>query len=120
VGPRPGRQHRVTFPFGTPITLITRSGETTDSYGDEDVTATEVTVIGAFDPGGGYSEQDDTTDTRPSVLLPPGSVVTWIDAVRVAGITYEVDGPPMPWNNPLTGRQFGVQVRLKAQLRRPA
>lgn len=110
----------MTFPFGHQVTLVKRVPGPKDDYGDDTFVTTEVTVTGAFDPGGGYGENGaDTVDTRPSVLLPPGVDLDWTSAVKYAGTTYEVDGPPMPWSSPFTGRQFGVQVKLKAQLRRP-
>lgn len=108
-------------PFGQQITLVKRVPGPKDDYGDDTFSTTEVVVLGAFDPGGGYGEQGaDTVDTRPSLLLPPGVDLDWTGAVTVGGVTYEVDGPPMPWSSPFTGHAFGVQVKLKAQLRRPA
>jgi hypothetical protein len=47
------------------------------------------------------------------VYLPAGTVVGAIDAVQVAGQTYEVDGSPNDWQHPLTGWRPGVEVRLK-------
>lgn len=106
------------FPYGHQITLVRRIAGPEDDYGDETVTTAEETVTGAFDPGG-FSERDDVTDVRPAVLLPPGHDLTFLDAVRYAGVTYEVDGPPQVWDSPFTGRKFGMRVPLKAQLRRP-
>lgn len=105
------------FPTGHQLTLINRIPAPQDDYGDDQVTVEEVTVAGAFDPGG-YSEHGDTADTRPAALLPPGSDVSFTSAVRYAGIAYEVDGPPQIWDSPFTGTRFGVRVPLKAQLRR--
>jgi hypothetical protein len=50
---------------------------------------------------------------QPAVYLPADVVdLTRLDAVRVDGVTYEVDGRPITWQNPLTGARPGVEVRL--------
>lgn len=111
----------MNFGAGKPITLVNRIPvEEKDDHGDDQVDISEVVVPGAFDPGSGSEVGDNTVDTRPAVLLPPGVEVQWTSAVRVDGITYEVDGLPQVWNSPFTGTQFGVRVPLKAQQRRPA
>lgn len=109
----------MNFPFGTPVDLLKRTAAGHDEYGDETDTVTTETVVGAFSPGGvagaGRSgSESDTTGviTQPTVYLPPGVDLSSLDAIRVDGRVYEVDGNPIPWSNPFTGLQFGVEVRL--------
>jgi hypothetical protein len=39
--------------------------------------------------------------------------VSAVDAVRVAGLIYEVDGSPNEMVSPWTGKDFGIVVKLK-------
>ncbi|NUT04720.1 MAG: hypothetical protein HOV76_14670 [Hamadaea sp.] len=101
------------FPFGQEITLIFRTPGNTDEYGDETGTATEETVLGAFSPKGSAEANGTGIVTQPTVYIPPRPAdLTFLDAVRVAGITYEIDGAPIVWDNPFTSESFGVEVRL--------
>lgn len=108
------------FPHGEPITLLANGTTSTDSYGDPVPSQTSVTVMGAFDPGGSSeNEAQGTGDARPTVYLPPGTVVSWVDAVQVCGVTYQVDGSPNDWSNPFTSSTFGVVVKLRGVLAEP-
>lgn len=110
----------MTFPLAEPVTLLANGAVTTDDYGDPVPAQTSVTVLGAFNPG--MSTEDDTQDTgrtQPEVYLPPGTDVSWIDAVQVRGATYQVDGVPDEWVNPFTGWNPGVVVRLSGILAEP-
>lgn len=107
----------VSFPFGREIVLLRRSPSTTDDYGDQTGVATEETVIGAFAPGGS-AEANGTgvVISHPTVYLPPGIAhLSAIDAVKVDGVLYEVDGLPIVWQNPMSGWTPGVEVRLVAR-----
>lgn len=112
------------FPFGQDIVLIRRSTTGNDEWGDESGTTTEETVTGAFSPGGmigGGGRSGSEADglgvvTQPTVYLPGATVdLSFLDAVRVEGVTYEIDGQPIPWRNPFTGNRPGVEVRLAAR-----
>lgn len=119
----------MTFPFGEPITIRKRGlPKTKNSYGDDVYTTTTETVIGAWVPPQPASETDARALTQPSVYLPPDVTdVNWVDAVQRGDSwddnapTYEVDGQPSVWGpNPFTGSNFGVEVRLKTEIRPPA
>lgn len=105
----------MNFPFGETVSLVTRVKSGTDAYGNDIWTETATDVPGAFVPGGSTEQLQgqDVVTTQPTVLLPPDTSVTAVDAVDVAGQRFEVDGMPNVWTSPLTGRQFGVEVRLK-------
>lgn len=111
------------FPFGQDIVLIRRTTTGNDEWGDESGTTAEETVTGAFSPGGmiGGGRAGSEADglgvvTQPTVYLPGATVdLSFLDAVRVDGITYEIDGQPIPWRNPFTGNRPGVEVRLAAR-----
>lgn len=105
----------MTFPFGTSITLLTRTKGAPDAYGNDTWTTTSSTVRGAFNPGASSEavQGQDLLTVQPAVYLPPGTVVAAVDAVQVDGLTYEVDGNPNAWTNPFTAHDFGVEVRLK-------
>jgi hypothetical protein len=105
----------VTFPFGVPITLLTRTKGAPDALGNDTWTTTSTTVRGAFNPGSSSEavQGQDLLTVQPSVYLPAGTVVGAVDAVQVDGQTYEVDGSPNDWVNPFTGWNPGIEVRLK-------
>lgn len=110
----------MNFPAGQTITLLGNGTATPDEYGDPVPTQTPKTVIGAFDPGGSTENQgQDTATSQPTVYLPPGTDVSWVDAVQVGGVTYQVDGSPGAWSSPFSGVAFGVVVRLSNVLAEP-
>jgi hypothetical protein len=105
----------VTFPFGQPITLITRTKAAADSLGNDTWTTVETPVFGAFNPGASTEivQGEDLLTVQPSVYLPAGTQVSAVDAVRVAGLIYEVDGSPNEMVSPWTGKDFGIVVKLR-------
>lgn len=108
------------FPNGEPIVLLRNGVPTTNRFGDPVPQQSEVTVTGAFDPGTSVeSAGQDTAATQPAVYLPPGTDVSWVDAVTARGVTYQVQGVPQEWSNPFTGTVFGVEVRLAGILAEP-
>lgn len=90
----------ITRFFVRPLTVITAPEPSTGLYnGDTDWSgAAETSVMGWLaqeeateDPTG----ERDSTDTRPVVMLPVGTVITAADRVRDDnGVTYRVDGTP--------------------------
>lgn len=105
----------MTFPFGEPITIVTRVKSGTDDYGDDTFTESTVTVSGAFDPTIGieYTGSGDTVVTNPQALLPYDAPVTSTSVLVIRGDRYEVDGEPNQWRSPFTGWEAGLAVPLK-------
>lgn len=106
------------FPRGEVITVVNRAASTTrDAAGNrlpgEDV---RTEYIGAFDPAFGFESQNATEGrrtTQPAVFLPYCAVVTSKSQVIARGQTYQVDGDPLYWRNPITGEEPGCQVPLR-------
>ena len=110
----------MTFLFGEPIVLLANGASVVNEYGDPVPSQTATTVTGAFSPGVSVEDQaDDTASSQPTVYLPSGTDVSWVDAVQVRGVTYQVDGAPRVWVHPFTGWQAGVEVRLRGVLAEP-
>lgn len=105
----------MTFPFGEPITLMTRTKGAPDALGNDTWTTTTAVVTGAFNPGVSAElvQGQDLLTTQPTVYLPAGTIIGAIDAVQIDGMTYEVDGSPNEWRNPFTGWGAGIEVKLK-------
>jgi hypothetical protein len=105
----------VTFPFGQPVVLVKRIKGQPDDYGNDTWTTEEVTVTGAFNPGTSLEQVQgqDLLVVQPSVYLPPDVDVAAVDAVKIGGLQYEVDGAPNRWANPFTGWSAGVEVKLR-------
>lgn len=105
----------MTFPFGDPITVITRTKSGVDGYGNDTFTETSAVVTGAFDPGGSVESTDgrDTVVTQPQALMPYGTTVTPTSVLVIAGLRYEVDGTANPWKSPFTGWRAGLAVPLR-------
>jgi len=108
----------VIAPFAQDVILHQRAVSGTDSYGDDTWTDTQTSVKGVF-YSGQSAEASDQTVAQPVVyLLDPTVDVTWLDAIEVGGVTYEVDGSPDVWApHPLTGWSAGIEVHLKTALR---
>jgi len=106
----------VEFPAGQTVTLVTRTlADEKDADGNDvyTETTTDVPNVPVWPRGASELVQgQDTTITGLSCLLPPDVDVTAIDAVKVNGSTYEVDGEPQPYRDPFTGLDIGHQVDL--------
>ena len=108
------------FNYGESITLLANGTTANDEYGDPIPAQTSTVVLGAFDPGGSTENPgQDTATTQPTVYLPPGTDVSWVDAVQVRGVTYQVDGSPNSYVSPFTGFTTGVVVKLRGVLAEP-
>lgn len=74
-------------------------------------------VTGIFAPG---STSEDTLQRGATVYstatyyLPYGTDVVRTDRVEVMGRLWLVDGDPMSWANPASGRKAGLQVNLRS------
>lgn len=117
----------MTVPFsGTePITLVLNGAVTGDDVGDPVPAQTEELVYGLFAPGSSTENPaQDSVLTKPAVFfpggLPDGVTVSWIDAVKVRGTTYQVDGVSGDWRGGFSGASLGVVVRLGAVLAEPS
>ncbi len=96
------------------VVLLRRALQPTrDRYGNDRYATTEVSLPAAVRP---LSSQETLADGRDrvvdavEVILPPGTVVTAADGLRVRGLTYEVDGTPDEQVSNLTGVAAGVRV----------
>lgn len=103
---------------GQTYTLITRTPNgAPDAYGNVIFTETSQQVSGCASWPETESENQtgtrDTSTVARYVLLPPGTVVTDVDALIIEGQRWEVDGNPEVAVSPLTGTQGGVEVRVK-------
>jgi hypothetical protein len=59
-------------------------------------------------------EQRETVLAWVQMYCPPGSDIKNSDRVKLPnGRTYTVDGDPVTWRSPYTGKQPGMVVRLK-------
>jgi hypothetical protein len=104
--------------YTVPIVFVQRVKSGTDVLGNDVFTPTSMTIDGVFAPGGSVEtvQGQDVVVMQPTVYLPTGTVVGAVDAVQVAGATYEVDGQPNAWPpNPFSGWQppYSVEVKLK-------
>lgn len=101
--------------FPTTVTLVRRTKGAPDAFGNDTWTTAASTAKGIFAPGSSQEQINarDTLTVQPIVYLAPGADVRHIDAVIVAGRTYEVDGEPTVWTSPWTGWSAGVEVRLR-------
>lgn len=103
-------------PFTQEVTLVRRTkGTVTDAFGNDTWAEVAVTVPGIFVPGGSTEQiqGQDLLVTQPTVYLPAGTDVGYLDAVIVAGDRYDVDGSPNAYVNPFTGWAPGIEVRLR-------
>jgi hypothetical protein len=105
----------MTFPYGEPVTVVTRAVTGVDSYGNDVVSESSVTVSGAFAPQIGYevTGSRDTVITQPHVYLPAGTAVTPTSVLVVRGARFEVDGTPNEWRSPFSGWEPGIDVPLR-------
>lgn len=104
--------------FTTPVDLTSRTVSGRDPLGNDVYTTTVTTVDGIFAPGSSAElvQGQDVVTTQPTVFLPTGSDLSAVDAVKVNGLQFEVDGDPNVWPpNPYTGWQpeFSVEVKLR-------
>lgn len=104
----------MTMPQGEPITIIRKTVSGQDQYGNDQWVTSEITVVGAVAPR--VSSEDmqsrDQVSAGLIVWLPGGTVILATDQLRIRGAIYEVDGDPMDWRSPFTGRAAPVQVML--------
>jgi hypothetical protein len=102
-------------PFPITVTLVRRTKGAPDAAGNDTFTTSASTVKALFAPGTSVEQiqGQDTVTTSPIVYLEASTDPRAIDAVVIAGTTYEVDGVPNVWTSPWTGWTPGVEVRLR-------
>lgn len=105
----------MTFPYGEPISIVTRAVTGVDSYGNDITAEATVTVVGAFAPSIGYESTNsrDTVITQPHAYLPAGTAVPTTSVLVIRGLRYEVDGTANEWRSPFTGWEPGIDVPLR-------
>lgn len=109
----------MTYPYGTPTTIVRRvKSSTPDAFGNDVFTEVREDVTAQAFSSGTSTEQTQGRDTiiaRPRVSYPPGTDLSGLDAVIVDGVQYEVEGRPRAPMSPFTGWQPGVVVNLKGE-----
>lgn len=104
----------MTMPYGETIMIVRKTASGRDSYGNDTYTTSEFTVLGAVAPK--VSSEDmqsrDQVDSGLIAWVPGGTTVYATDQFLIRGATYEVDGDPMDWRSPFTGRAAPVQIML--------
>ena len=103
---------------GETVTRL-RGVSTTDPYSQTDTLINwdnpgtlEILGCVVYPAGTGETTTVGRTQVRESltVLMPPESDVTDQDRLVIRGNTYDVDGVPHAWSNPISGRKPGIQV----------
>jgi hypothetical protein len=96
------------------VTRVRRSATGVDPYGNDVTTEQRTEIDGCNIQPDDSSEVLGSADrvTTRYLLHTPGSAdLTATDAIEWGGITFEVDGDPLPWR--FTGRAHHLQVYLK-------
>lgn len=100
--------------FGETVVLLRRTITGQDRYGSDLYTTVEVPVPGcAVRPLASQEDLGDYRDqitTSVEVIMPPGTVVTAVDRLRIRGLVYEIDGVPTEQVSSVTGARPGVRV----------
>ncbi|MFC0546929.1 hypothetical protein [Kutzneria chonburiensis] len=97
------------------VTLVRRVRAGTDDYGEDVFTTERVMVEGCSFQPVSSAEQLGTADrvvTRYRLFAPPGTDLDAVDAVEVAGQSWEVDGDAENWPD-LAGAAHHVECYLR-------
>lgn len=113
------------FPYGIAATVVKRTRrdaaniDGNDVYTDTEFGVTNVVTWPSTSSlvGQGLRIEMRTGDQSTAVaslqaLLPPGTEVTALDAVRIGTVLWEIEGDPSIYVSPFTGTNPGVLVRL--------
>jgi hypothetical protein len=106
----------MTFPYGQTVTLIKRSVNGTDGYGNDTYGETTVKVSPCVIQPSGSTEDIQWTDevaTDLTVFMPYGTDVDAVDAVDINGVRYEVQGDVSSWVSPFSGKTSPIQMRVR-------
>jgi hypothetical protein len=101
--------------FTKTVTLVRRTKGPVDKFGNDtfvDSASPVVAVVGIIN-GGEQVQGRDTATMRVPLYLPPGTVVTHLDAVIMDGERWEIDGVPTRYQHALTGWTPGVEINCR-------
>lgn len=101
-------------PFTQTVTLVRRTKGEPDDLGNDTWTETEVdvqAVVGVIN-GSEQLQGRNTGTKRAPIYLAPGTDVERVDAVVIAGESWEIEGEPTRYMHALTGWRPGVEVNL--------
>lgn len=107
----------VTSPAaGETVILLRRTKIGQDRYHNDTYSTTSVT-LGGCAVSRLESVEDNAHGTRVvvagEVILPPGTVVTALDRIRVRGLTYDIEGPGKVLDDPMASTAGAVQVHIR-------
>jgi hypothetical protein len=101
------------FPDGSTVTIVRRTVTGTDDWGN-DVYGTVNADVGPCSVQPASSREDlnfaDQITKSIVVFVPYGTDVSFIDAVIVAGVQYEVNGQPDIWKSPFSGNTSPIRI----------
>lgn len=98
------------------ITWVQRSVGSTDAYGQEIYTETQTVIPQCSLQPASTTEklgEQDIVVGLMKLYCPTGYAFQSVDRIICNGITYEIDGDPMPWND-----FFGNPDHVELMLRR--
>jgi hypothetical protein len=101
--------------FGETVTWLHRTVTGQDAHGNDITTWVETTIGNcALAPRATFEDVQarDMAIFGLTLYTPPGYAMEPADRIKVAGNTYEIDGPVADWYNPLTASRGGVQVSI--------
>lgn len=101
------------LPNGRMVTLRRRTVSGTDEYGNDTYTSTYVQAGPCSIQQTTSRENITNTDqvtTGIIVFLPWGTDVSFVDAMIVDGIEYEITGDPDHWVSPFSGHTAPIRV----------
>lgn len=104
--------------LSVPCELVRRSPSTPDEYGDPTWAETAAETVCELQQESAVEANGQAVeDTTWRLFLPPGAASPeeprgW-DAVRVSGVTYELDGDTWAVRNPRTGGVSHVEARVR-------
>lgn len=103
-----------TFPFGKTVTVRRRHVSGTDDYNNDTYAFVEENIpFCVVQPGGSGGEDTDFADRLTNsimVFFPFGTDVSYIDAIVVDEVEYEIQGAPQEWRSPFSGNTSPIQV----------
>lgn len=105
-------------PLGnTAVTAVRRTKGAPDRLGVPTETETTWSISGcSFQPVSIPTEQLSNIDLSVSMwrlFTPPGTGLTVTDAIRYNGDTYEIQGDPQTWPDPITGADHHTEFWLR-------
>lgn len=99
-----------------PVTIIRRTAETVDEYGNPTYTTNEIVIDGALFAFGTTAEPLDTArtpiDAKLTLYFPHGTVIEEGDLFRVRDMVWMKDGEASAWPT-IDGFNVGVIVQVR-------